>query len=145
MRKLLIYIFAIFILSLKIYSQNYSQEYSDSIQKKWKYFKLKQSEKVIVIEHIPIQILCGISAFASVTIVKNVKGRTFRVLNLCSLKKFIPNEEVNISPEKAPSFNVNFPKKYVLDSKSDNEIIQESNYKKTILHTTWASIEKSKD
>ncbi|UUF14036.1 MULTISPECIES: hypothetical protein [Flavobacterium] len=145
MRKLLKYIFVIFILSSKIYSQSYSQEYSDSIQKKWKYFKLRQSEKVIVVEHTPIQILCGITAFASITIVKTTKGDTFRVLDLCSLKKFTPNEEVNISPEKAPSSNVNFPKKYVVDSKNDNEIIEESNYEKTILKTTWASIEKSKE
>ncbi|MTH15425.1 hypothetical protein [Flavobacterium sp. LC2016-01] len=142
MRSLLKYTFVIFILTLKIYSQNYTQEYSDSIPKNWKYFKLKQNQKAIIVDHIPIQILCGITAFASVTIVKNTKGDIFRVLNLCSLKKFIPNEMVNISPEKAPSYNVIFPKKYVIDSKSGNEIIQENNYEKTILKTTWASIEK---
>ncbi|MBW1654143.1 hypothetical protein [Flavobacterium quisquiliarum] len=140
MRKLQKYTFVILILSLKIYSQ----ESSDSIPKNWKYFELKQNEKAIIIDHIPIQILCGITAFASVTIVKNTKGDIFRVLNLCSLKKFTPNEQVNISPEKAPPFNVNFPKKYLIDSKSGNEIIQENNYEKTILKTTWGSIEKTK-
>jgi len=137
MKKLLKYTFVIFIVSLKIYSQE-----SDSISKKWKYFKLKQSEKAIVVDHTPIQALCGILAFASVTIVKNNKGETFRVLNLCNSKSFLPNELVILSPEKTPSFNVYFPKKYVV-STNGNKVIQESNYDETILQTTWASIEKN--
>ncbi|MEN2413462.1 hypothetical protein [Flavobacterium mesophilum] len=142
MRKLLKYSFIIFILSIKIYSQNYSVEYSDSIPKKWKYFELNQIEKAIVVDHTLIQVLCGAMTFASVTIVKNNKGEIFRVLDLCNSKKFAPNEDVLLSPEKTPSFNVYFPKKYVV-STNGNKVIQESNYDETISQTTWASIEKN--
>jgi len=144
MKKLLKYTLVIFILSLKVYSQNYTQEYSDSISKNWKFFKLEQSEKAIIVDHTPIQILCGTSAFASVTIVKNTKGETFRVLNLCNLQNFKPHEEIKISSQKAPSFNVNFAKKYVIVLKNGKEVIQNINYEETIIRTTWASMEKIK-
>ncbi|WP_343694841.1 hypothetical protein [Flavobacterium sp.] len=140
MKKLLQYTFAIFILSLNIYSQ----QYSDSITKNWKLFTLKHSEEAIVLDYIPNSALCGTLAFASITIVKTTKGETFRALDLCNSEKYAINETINVIPEKAPSFNVIFPSKHIIVSENKKEIVQDINYDETILKTTWARIERRK-
>jgi len=132
MRKLLKYAFAIFTLSFN----SYSQDYSDSIKKNWKFFTLNHKTKATVIEHIPNSVLCGTFAFASITIVKTTKGKTFRVLNLCSLEKYVANTEINIVPSKTPLFDVLFPSKYPVSI--DN---QQIDYNQTIQDTTWGIIE----
>ncbi len=135
MRELLKYTFVIFILSLKIYSQNDS----DSIRKNWKYFHLKTNTKAFVIDHTPAPALCGTFAFSSITIVKTESGETFRVLDLCNSKSYKKNQKIKIMPSDKPPFNVMLPS---IITESNEGHILEFGYEKTILETTWAIIKE---
>ena len=145
--------FKFLILSLlvfnKIVSQNIvidnSNPTKESIIKKWNYFTINDTIQVKIITHVPAQAVCGTSAAASISIVENINGRRFRILNLCNVsKKYFDNQIIKIIPAKKPEFAVSLPFNYeFIDGYKFKYVPSESDI--NILDTTWIRIIREED
>ncbi|OAD91775.1 hypothetical protein A7A78_11010 [Aequorivita soesokkakensis] len=141
----------LFILAFVVYSPSFSQDNSEinyifqkieSIQKDWKYFKLKDTIQVKIIQHNPALFLCGITASASMTIVQMENGKLIRVLDLCNLSdEYEVNQMIKILPFQNPDIHVSLPFDFRKNSNNKYESMTQ-NYDTSILDTTWGILIK---
>ncbi len=142
----------LFIVAIVAYSTSFSQDDSEinyvfqktsSIQKDWKYFKLKDTIEVKIIQHNGALFLCGITASASMTIVEMEDGKLIRILDLCNLSDdYKANQMIKILPFKKPSFPVSLPFDFRKNSKNNKYESMTQRYDTSILETTWGILVK---
>lgn len=115
--------------------------HSKKIENAWLYITANDTLKGIIIEHTPAQFFCGISATASVTIIKLKGGELSRVLDLCNLSTINRGQIVDVIPMLKPTFNISLPWTSVsFDENSDGKYLIESKYNEQILNTYWGHI-----
>lgn len=106
----------------------------------WEYFELKKPIEGKIIYHLKSGSLCGIAAFASVSIVETQNEGIFRVLDLCNNLEISENELVKITPSKKPEYHVILPSRtFVIQEFNKTENIE---FENKILKTTYGNIEK---
>ena len=106
----------------------------------WEYFELKKPIEGKIIYHLKSGGLCGIAAFASVSIVETQNEGIFRVLDLCNNLEISENELVKITPSKKPEYHVILPSRtFVSQEFNKTENIE---FENKILKTTYGNIEK---
>ena len=137
-------IFLIFLLSCGIsISQNdlkgQTTKTFSSHNERWQFFELDEPIEVRILMHSPSSGLCGVLAFASVSIVQTRDDRIFRILDLCNTKDFPENKVVKIVPSKKPEFSVLLPSRTFFNSKTGK--VEQFELDKKILKTTYVHIE----
>ena len=106
----------------------------------WIEFELTDTIEVILLQHFPAPVSCGVLASASITYgLKNNKD-TIRIKDLCNTTdNYNIGEKIKIAPSTKPSFDVLAPGPDI-DSKTRKVI--PNNWDLTVLRTTWGELLK---
>lgn len=108
------------------------EEWDFSQEKNWKYFQLRKTLTVTIIQHWPAITNCGVVAVASETIVQTKKRKLIRVLDLCNTQEYKIGQIIKIIPVEYS----------LIDKKNlgTGAVPDYSPYDTIVLKTTWGSI-----